>query len=98
MEPVREQLGRLAQRLVGADKALSIRRIVEEILRIEEEWSDGADLDEVRLEAFQALMAFTHQDQQSAENALLQDLLPLCLRPREQWKSRELYSARPGLA
>ena len=85
---VREQLGRLAQRVTSADGAASLRRVVAEILWIEGQWSEGDDLDDLRLQAFESLTRFTEQDQEAARDALLNDLLPLCLRSRDQWKSR----------
>src|SRR5262245_47948224 len=85
---VREQLDWLAQRVAGADTPTTLRRTVAEILQIEEDWSDGDDLDELRLRAFESLTRFTKQDPKAARDALLNDLLPLCLRTTDQWRSR----------
>jgi hypothetical protein len=84
---VREQLGRLAQRVTGADRAASLRQVFPEILRIEEDWIEGDDLDELRLQAFEALTGFTDQEKEVAQDSLFNDLLPLCLRTRDEWKN-----------
>jgi HEAT repeat protein len=88
MMRVREQLGQLAQRVTGADSPAALRRIVAEILRIEDDWSGGDELDQLRLQAFESLMGFTEQEREAARDALLNDLLPLCLRTKDEWKGR----------
>src|SRR5262245_60968854 len=85
---LREQLGRLAQRVAGADGPEAIRRTIAELLQMEADWSEGDDLDELRLQAFEVLMGFTEQHSEVARDALLNDLLPLCLRTKDQWRSR----------
>jgi hypothetical protein len=85
-----ERLGRLAQRVAGADRPASLRQIVAELLQIEADWGERDDLDELRQKAFDSLTRFTEQDHDAARDALLNDLLPLCLRTEDQWRSSRL--------
>jgi hypothetical protein len=86
---VRERIAWLAQRVAGADSPGSLRQILAEIQQIEVDWRDGSGLDDLRLRAVETLAQFTDLDEEAARSALLSDLLPLCLRPREQWRNRE---------
>jgi hypothetical protein len=88
--PVRERIGLLTQRVARAERPASLRRIVAEMLQLEADWGEGDDLDELRLQAFEALTRFTDQDSEAARDALLNDLLPLCLRTKDQWRSHEI--------
>ena len=88
--PVRERIDLLTQRVARAERPASLRRIVAEMLQLEADWGEGDDLDELRLQAFESLTRFTDQDLEVARDALLNDLLPLCLRTKDQWRSRGL--------
>ena len=83
---VRDQIDWVKQRIAGADGIPSLLRVLEELQKLEPEQEGGEDLDNLRLDAFDALVRLTQDDPGAAGPIILKHLLPLCLRTKGEWR------------
>jgi hypothetical protein len=79
---VSDRIDWLRQQIAGADDAPPLLRALEEFRRLEPDQGGGEEIDELRLQAFDALTRLT-QD----APIITGHLLPLCLRSKGEWRA-----------
>jgi hypothetical protein len=83
----RDQLDWLKQRVTGAGGVPALLRVLEDLQGLEPKQERAEDVDELRLEALDALIRLTQETPVEAAPIILRHLLPLCLRAREEWRA-----------
>lgn len=83
---VRDKIDWLKQRIAGADGIPSLLQTLEDLQRLEPEQEGSEDLDDLRLEALDALARLTQEASGEAAPIILRYLLPLCLRDKGEWR------------
>jgi hypothetical protein len=82
---LRDRIDWLKQRIAGAASIQSLLDALDELQRLEPDQEDGEELDNLRLQAFDALARLTQDAPSEAGPIILHRLLPLCLRTKGEW-------------
>src|SRR4051812_1475502 len=85
-----EHLGRLRRRLDQAGTVETLRPLLRVIEDLEIAGQGEGDLDALREQVLEAMLRLTTDRPEQARTILLEDLLPLCLRPTEEWPGRSM--------
>lgn len=85
---VREALESLSQRIASAREPDDLRSALAEVERLESISAAGEELDELRLRALYSLAQLSADNTNLAQEAIVQELLPLCLRTKSEWGER----------
>jgi hypothetical protein len=83
---VGDRIDSLKKRVTGADGIAALLRVLEELQRLEPEHENGEELDDLRLDAFDALARLTRATPHEAGPIIVRYLVPLCLRSRGEWR------------
>ncbi len=80
-----EDIGPLYRRLEEASTVSTLRPMLQDIAELERASEGEAEIDSLREQVFEALLRLTRDRPDEARSVLVDDLLPLCLRSKDEW-------------
>src|ERR1019366_6453026 len=82
---VRNQVDSLKQRIIGAVGIPALLQVLDDIGPLESEHGHSDAVDDLRLGVFDILAKLTENSPSEAGPIIIQRLLPLCLRHKDEW-------------
>jgi len=80
-----EDIGRLCRRIEEASTLGALRPLLQDIAELERASQGEADIDSLREQVFEAMLRLARDQPDEARSILVDDLLPLCLRSKDEW-------------